>query len=67
MNKNNDVYSEQINIYLILGLLLLCYGIFGLNGYGNIDITYGLLNSWRWLIDHHRYGEHPTFAMSKNA
>jgi hypothetical protein len=55
MNKNNDVYSEQINIYLILGLLILCYGIFGLNGYGNIDSTYGLLNSWRWLIDHHRY------------
>jgi hypothetical protein len=55
MNKNNDTYSEQINIYLILGLLLLCYGIFGLNGYGNIDSTYGLLNSWRWLIDHHRY------------
>lgn len=46
---------EHINIYLVLGAFFVCYGIFSLNGYGNDDDIYGMLNSWRILVTEHHY------------
>ncbi len=47
--------SKLINIYWILGFLVISYGIFALNGYGNDDDTYRMLNTWKTLISEGRY------------
>lgn len=47
--------SKSINIYWILGLIALAYSIFALNGYGNDDDTYRMLNTWKTLITEGRY------------
>lgn len=52
-NSRTDV--EQVHIYLVLGTLFLGYGIFALNGYGNDNDTYGMLNTWRTLVNYHYY------------
>ena len=46
---------KLINIYWILGFLVISYGIFALNGYGNDDDTYRMLNTWKILISEGRY------------
>ena len=46
---------KPVNIYWILGLLVIGYGIFALNGYGNDDDTYRMLNTWKTLISEGRY------------
>ncbi len=46
---------KSVNIYWILGLLVISYGIFSLNGYGNDDDTYRMLNTWKTLISEGRY------------
>lgn len=53
--NNYKTYIEQVHIYLVLGLLFLCYGIFCLNGYGNDDDIYRVLSTWRFLVDRHQY------------
>ncbi len=49
--------SQPVNIYWILGLLAIGYGIFALNGhgYGNDDDTYRMLNTWKILISEGKY------------
>ena len=46
---------KPINIYWILCFLIISYGIFALNGYGNDDDTYRMLNTWKTLISEGRY------------
>ena len=46
---------KPINIYWILGFLVISYGIFALNGYGNDDDTYRMLNTWKTLISEGKY------------
>ncbi len=46
---------KLINIYWILGFLVIGYGIFALNGYGNDDDTYRMLNTWKILISEGKY------------
>ena len=46
---------KPINIYWILCFLIISYGIFALNGYGNDDDTYRMLNAWKTLISEGRY------------
>lgn len=46
---------KSINVYWILGFLIIGYGIFALNGYGNDDDTYRMLNTWKTLISEGKY------------
>ena len=46
---------KSINIYWVLGLLAIGYGIFALNGYGNDDDTYRMLTTWKILINEGKY------------
>lgn len=42
-------------IFLVLGILLLAYAIYALNGYGNHDDIYRMLSTWRTLVTEQRY------------
>ncbi|MGV0028992.1 ArnT family glycosyltransferase [Phormidesmis priestleyi] len=43
------------NIYSVLGLLFIGYGVFALGGYGNDDDTYRMLSTWNTLISQGQY------------
>lgn len=49
------IHAEDLTIFLVSGLILFSYGLYALNGYGNHDDIYRMLNSWRTLIFEHRY------------
>lgn len=48
-------YRTAVSIDRVLAFLFIGYGAFALNGYGNDDDTYRMLNTWNILITEGRY------------